>query len=165
MKAYGEQLRYYNKNSVCSLANFYNLNFVQIIWELPLCRMLYFEIICVTIMYRNDELISKMSWVGCLLTNFSATRYMTVKRMGLSEIIKRTWLFSANKIKSSESGSKHPTQLIVELNSSSKSTHHYGTYLSDKTEVVCFSEWIPVANLEEFVRQIPTEKFYKGKWW
>ena len=38
---------------------------------------------------------------------------MTVKRIGITEILKRIWLFSANKIKSSESGSKQPTQLII----------------------------------------------------
>ena len=51
------------------------------------------------------------SW---LFTNrFSATRYMKVKRMGISEILRRILLFSANKIKSSESFSKQPTQLII----------------------------------------------------
>ena len=35
--------------------------------------------------------------------------------MEITEILRRIWLFSANKIKSSES---EPTQLIVELNSS-----------------------------------------------
>ena len=39
---------------------------------------------------------------------------MKVRRMGITEIL----LFSADKIKSSESGSKQPTQLIVGLNSS-----------------------------------------------
>ena len=38
--------------------------------------------------------------------------------MGITEILRRVWLFSANKIKSSETFSKQPTQLIVELNSS-----------------------------------------------
>ena len=38
--------------------------------------------------------------------------------MGITEILRRIWLLSANKIKSSESVSKQPTQLIVELNSS-----------------------------------------------
>ena len=38
--------------------------------------------------------------------------------MGITEIFRRIWLFSANKIKSSESFSKQPTQLMVELNSS-----------------------------------------------
>ena len=38
---------------------------------------------------------------------------MKVKRMGITEILRRVWLFSANKIKSSESMSKQPTQLIV----------------------------------------------------
>ena len=37
--------------------------------------------------------------------------------MGITEILRRIWLFSANKIKSSESFSKQSTQLIVELNS------------------------------------------------
>jgi hypothetical protein len=32
--------------------------------------------------------------------------------------LKRIWLFSANNIKTSESVSKQPTQLIIELNSS-----------------------------------------------
>ena len=43
---------------------------------------------------------------------------MKVKRMGITEILRRIWLFSANKTKSFESFSKQPTQLIVELNSS-----------------------------------------------
>ena len=38
--------------------------------------------------------------------------------MGRTEILRRIWLFSANKRKSSKSFSKHPTHLIVELNSS-----------------------------------------------
>ena len=36
--------------------------------------------------------------------------------MGITEILRRIWLFSARKIKTSESFSKQPTQLIVELN-------------------------------------------------
>ena len=43
---------------------------------------------------------------------------MKVERMGIREILRRIWLFSANKIKDSESFSKQPTQLISELNSS-----------------------------------------------
>ena len=54
----------------------------------------------------------------CSPSRFSATRYMKVKRMEITEILRRIWLFSVNKIKSSESFSKKPTQLIVELNSS-----------------------------------------------
>jgi hypothetical protein len=35
-----------------------------------------------------------LSW---LFTNrFRATRYMKVKRMGITEILRRIWLFSAN---------------------------------------------------------------------
>ena len=43
---------------------------------------------------------------------------MNVKRMGITEILRRIWLFSANKIKISESFSKQPTQLIIQLKSS-----------------------------------------------
>ena len=43
---------------------------------------------------------------------------MKVKRMGITEFFKRIWPFSANEIKSSESVSKQPTQLIIKLNSS-----------------------------------------------
>merc|ERR1719400_600782 len=61
---------------------------------------------------RNDV-------VELLFTNrLSATRYMKVKRIGITEILRRIWLFSANKIKSSEAFSKQPTQFIIKLNSS-----------------------------------------------
>ena len=40
---------------------------------------------------------------------------MKVKRMGITEILRRIWLFSANKIKRV---GKQPTQLNVQLNSS-----------------------------------------------
>ena len=71
----------------------------------------------VTIMCRNDEL----SW---LFTNrFKATRYVKIKIVGIAEVLRSIWLFSTKKIKSSESGSKQPTQLIVKLNSSS-GMHH-----------------------------------------
>jgi hypothetical protein len=42
---------------------------------------------------------------------------MKGKRMGITEILRKICLFSANEIKSSESFYKQPTQLIVELNS------------------------------------------------
>jgi hypothetical protein len=38
---------------------------------------------------------------------------MKVKGMGITEILRRMWLFSANKIKSSASFRKQPTQLII----------------------------------------------------
>ena len=38
---------------------------------------------------------------------------MKVKRVGIPESLRRIWLFSANKINSSESFSKQPTQLII----------------------------------------------------
>ena len=38
---------------------------------------------------------------------------MKIKRMAITEILRRIWLFSATKIKSSESFSKQPTQLII----------------------------------------------------
>ena len=37
--------------------------------------------------------------------------------MEVTEILKNIWLFFANKMKSSESVSKQPTQLVIELNS------------------------------------------------
>ena len=60
----------------------------------------------------DDEL----SWL--FTKRIRATRYTKVKRMEITDILRRIRLFSANKIKSFESGSKQPTQLIVELNSS-----------------------------------------------
>ena len=60
---------------------------------------------------------------------------MKVKRMGITEILRRIWLFSANKIKSSESVSKQPTQLIVELNSSLR--HIIVTKMSCFYEELC----------------------------
>ena len=38
---------------------------------------------------------------------------MKGKRMEITEILRRIWLSSANKIKKSESVSKQPTQLII----------------------------------------------------
>ena len=58
-----------------------------------------------------------MSWAGCLLTDSSATRYMNIKRMGITEKLGKIWLFSDNKLKSSKYFSKQPTQLIVQLKS------------------------------------------------
>ena len=55
----------------------------------------------------NDELSSSFT------NRFRTTRYMKVKKMGMIEILRRIWLFSAIKIKSSESGSTQPTQLII----------------------------------------------------
>ena len=53
------------------------------------------------------EFDDELSW---LFTNrLSATRYMKIKRMGITEILRRIWLFSAIKIKISESFSKQPT--------------------------------------------------------
>ena len=47
---------------------------------------------------------------------WKAIRYMKVKITGIPEFFRRIWLFSANKIKSSES--EQPTQLVGELISS-----------------------------------------------
>ena len=56
---------------------------------------------------------------------------MKVKKIGIIEILRRIRLFSANNIKSSESGSKQPTQLIIKLNSSSNSTSLVDCLLTD----------------------------------
>ena len=65
---------------------------------------------CVTIMWHNDKLSLKMSWKSELPD----------KRMGITEILRRIWIFPAKKIKKKPfvSFSKPPTQLIVKLNSS-----------------------------------------------
>ena len=62
------------------------------------------------------EFQDELSW--SFTNRFSATRYMKVKRMGITEILRRIWLSSANKTKSSELFSEQPTQLIFDLNSS-----------------------------------------------
>ena len=38
---------------------------------------------------------------------------MKVERIGIAEILRKIWLYTTNKIKSSESFSKQPTQLII----------------------------------------------------
>ena len=43
---------------------------------------------------------------------------MKLKGMGITEMLRKICLFSENKIKSSESFSEQPAQVIVELNSS-----------------------------------------------
>ena len=42
--------------------------------------------------------------------------------MGITEILRWIWIFHTNKMKSSESFNKQPTQLIVQLNSSLRDT-------------------------------------------
>ena len=72
---------------------------------------------CVIIMCPNDEFSWMMSSVGCLLKDSVLPDKKKVKRMGKTEILRRIWLFSANKIKkTSESGSKQPIQLIIAAN-------------------------------------------------
>ena len=50
------------------------------------------------------------SWVGCIKCYQIHESYENV---GVTEILRSIWLFSANTIKSSESFIKHPTQLII----------------------------------------------------
>ena len=74
---------------------------------------------------------------------------MKVRRMGITEILRRIWLFSANKIKSTESISKLPTQLIVQLNSSL--WHIIVTFISTlkfKTTICVNSEPVKPSCLE-----------------
>ena len=75
----------------------------------------------VTIMCRNDE----FSWL--FTKRLSTTRLMKVlkvHRMERKDILRRIWLFSANKDKKQKA-----LNLLVnnQLNSSSNSTHHCGT--------------------------------------
>ena len=58
-----------------------------------------------------------MSWVGCLLTDSGLPDTWNLRGWEyLTEILRRIWLYSANKIKNSESGSKQSTQLIIAEN-------------------------------------------------
>ena len=52
-------------------------------------------------------------WSWLFTKRLSATRYTIVKRMGITEMLRWIWLFTANKIKSSESGSTLITLLGV----------------------------------------------------
>ena len=71
--------------------------------------------------------------------------------MGITEILRRIWLFSANKIKSSESFSNN------QLNSLSNSTHHCGTYLSHKCLLLCYcTNWKEKRQLGIFYFSIAT---------
>ena len=58
--------------------------------------------------------------------NYVIMWYMKLKRMGIREILRRIWSLSANETKSTESLSKKP-------NSSSNSTYHCGTWMSQLT--------------------------------
>ena len=68
---------------------------------------------------------------------------MKVKRLGITEILRRIWLFFANKIKSSASFSKQPTQLIVELNSSLR--HIIVTYEMQELCSMYFNKTTPAS--------------------
>ena len=59
-----------------------------------------------------------MSWVRRWVELVVTNRFNATKRVGITEISRRIWLFSAHNIKSSESVSQQPTQLIIKLNSS-----------------------------------------------
>ena len=58
---------------------------------------------------------------------------MKVKRMGITEILRRMWLFSANKIKSSES----VTLVNNQLNSSLRQKLDTNVYLILDTNLWC----------------------------
>jgi hypothetical protein len=85
--------------------------------------------------------------------------------------LRRIWLFSANKTKSSESFSKQPTQLIVELNSPLHNCHTGEQLFSYKnpTQVqlsIVVTLWIllVVSMIEGFVEKftnlpLPFKKF------
>ena len=62
------------------------------------------------------ELGNELSWL--FTDRLSTTRCMKAKRMGITEILGRICLFSANKLTSSKSFTKQHSHLIVKLNSS-----------------------------------------------
>ena len=63
-------------------------------------------VVCTNMWHIDNEL----SWL--FFNRLSPTRYIKVKRMGIAEILRGIWLFSAKMIKNSESVSKQPTQLF-----------------------------------------------------
>ena len=74
---------------------------------------------CVTIMCRNDELSSTMSWVGCLLKDselfilFAENSQILLKISVIPILLTLIYLVALNLL-----NSKQPTQLIVQLYSS-----------------------------------------------
>ena len=94
----------------------------QIIWDL-----IWFSWVsrsCVAIMCRNDELSSTMSWVGCLLKDsklfilFAENSQILLKISVIPILLTFIYLVALNLLVNNH------------LNSSSKSTHHSGTWLS-----------------------------------
>ena len=65
--------------------------------------------------------------------------------MGITEILRRIWLFSANKIKSSESISKQQTQLThrwTQLIIAAHNCHRYQIPILNRTYVHTLKQWI-----------------------
>ena len=65
--------------------------------------------------------------------------------MGITEILRRILLFTANDVKSSEFGSKQPTQLMVKLNSSFRHKGLPSTQLRTWAHKCHSSTWPPSA--------------------
>ena len=65
--------------------------------------------------------------------------------MVITEILRRIWLFSANKIKSSESFSKQPTQLIIAAHNCHKVNNLPGVGNRTRTHFVGMQEQIALA--------------------
>ena len=114
----------------------------------------------VTIMCRNHELSS-------LLTNRSrATRYMKVKSIEITEILRRIWLFSAKKIQSPESGriktySTHRwTQLIIVVNNCH--TLHRGFHCGCATVMLCL-KWGSWNGREHLFVSAEHKHFWRGR--
>ena len=75
-----------------------------------------------------------MSWVGCLLTDSVLPDTSIHEENGNNRI----WLFSANKIKSSESVIKQPTQLIIAVELRHISDEHIILNPSFMTSLIVF---------------------------
>ena len=66
--------------------------------------------------------------------------------MGMTEILRRIWLFSENKRKSSEFGSKQPTQLIIVAHNCHIYLFHTSYYISiSKVNLNEICRWSPAA--------------------
>jgi hypothetical protein len=88
-------------------------------WALSFDEILISDEFIAAIICHNDELsLSLLVIFYNSVFWYNSTRYMKVKRMWIKCILRRIWLISANKIKTSEFIFKQSSQLKLELNSS-----------------------------------------------
>ncbi len=95
-----------------------------------------------------------MSWVGCLLTDSGLPdTWKLVRRMRITEILRRIWLFSANKIW---------MVVINKINSLLNSTHHCSTRLSQKSIFRCVQKSLCQTNELTLKSGAPLENAFEA---